>query len=538
MAASYQSATVIQASIRGFNKRTKLRIQNFAATILQTFFRLHRQQPTLQDDDDNADVNSTASHLEEMLLLNNLLCTFNNDFNTIKNDYQQLLDSSLDDPDPVFHLKQANLPIDCYVDSYDKQHVTSYYDVSARRFFDPGGTTFSNSNYNFSSTMSAAIAGFYEYVVIHNNITASSDITTETAIHLIDYLGDMNIMTADDGSLPMSLLIASTRDKQSDHNILWPRHGPDPVFLIEKHDKDPDHIILWPMYAFAIISPPQADAKLATNEHYALPFCVGTSYSAESIRQLFDPGGEINPSATDGQSQPLIIPVDHFELGQTLESPEWVRFTLPHESTDEFEVPEEIIGSSSFSEQYSSMFRKEYDAISHEALQESIVLSEDHVPDFGVMSMEGSDFHANLINDDTPDETLCIDEKFSEESVEVTPNNELSNESLIVQDHQSVGANDNERLLVQTLIQPDEKSLAHDENNDFDPGLPLEQFNFFTPFSHRQVLCTKAVQKQSKMHQWCTKTRGIHFTLKNIENKYNLSSPSKPGMKWGEIVKF
>ena len=103
------------------------------------------------------------------------------------------------------------------------------------------------------------------------------------------------------------------------------------------------------------------------------------------------------------------------------------------------------------------MFSKEDNAISHEALQESILLSKDHVPDFGVMSMEGSNLHANSINDDTPDETLCIDEKFSEESAEVTPNNELSNESSIVQDHQSVGANDNMRLLVQTLIQPDEK---------------------------------------------------------------------------------
>mmetsp|Transcript_24176 Transcript_24176/g.35812 ORF Transcript_24176/g.35812 Transcript_24176/m.35812 type:complete len:1362 (-) Transcript_24176:2038-6123(-) len=238
-----------------------------------------------------------------------------------------------------------------------------------------------------------------------------------------------------------------------------------------------------------------------------------------------------NPSATDGQSQPLIIPVDHFELGQTPESPERVRFTLPHESTDEFEVPEEIIGSSSFSEQYSSMFSKEDEAISHEALQESIVISEDHVPDFGVMSMEGSDLHANSINDDTPGETLCvdekfsevsaqnepltvqdtpgetlcIDEKFSEESAEVTPNNELSNESLIVQDHQCVGANDNERLLVQTLMQPDEESLAHDENNDFDPGLPLEKFDSFDAFRSPQSIlqesCSETIENEPMVSQ-------------------------------------
>eukprot|EP00957_Ditylum_brightwellii_P194947 14852513-Ditylum_brightwellii.AAC.1 len=60
------------------------------------------------------------------------------------------------------------------------------------------------------------------------------------------------------------------------------------------------------------------------------------------------------------------------------------------------------------------MFSKEDNAISHEALQESIVISEDHVPDFGVMSMEDSNLHTNLINDDTPGETLCVDEKSSE----------------------------------------------------------------------------------------------------------------------------
>jgi hypothetical protein len=212
-----------------------------------------------------------------------------------------------------------------------------------------------------------------------------------------------------------------------------------------------------------------------------------------------------------------------------------VRFTLPHESTDEFEVPDEIIGSSSFSEQYSSMFRKEYDAISHEALQESILLSEDHVPDFGVMSMEGSNFHANSINDDTPDETLCIDEKFSEESVEVTPNNELTNESLILQDNQSVGANDNERLLVQTLIQPDEKSLAHDENNDFDPGLPLEQFKFFDAFQSPPSIMHKSCSETIENAPMVYQDERDSFHAENIENKYNASSLSKPGMKWDKI---
>eukprot|EP00957_Ditylum_brightwellii_P047557 3612144-Ditylum_brightwellii.AAC.1 len=58
--------------------------------------------------------------------------------------------------------------------------------------------------------------------------------------HLDDLLS--NFMSDFDAiSNNVQQLIASTRDKQSDHDILWPRHGPDPVFLIKQHDKDPDH---------------------------------------------------------------------------------------------------------------------------------------------------------------------------------------------------------------------------------------------------------------------------------------------------------
>jgi hypothetical protein len=100
-------------------------------------------------------------------------------------------------------------------------------------------------------------------------------------------------------------LIAPTRDSTPDHDILWPQQGPDPVFPIEQRDKDPDHIILWPRHGpdpaeqpsiqrcFAILSSSQADAKLATNDHSALPFCVGTY-----IRQLFDPGGSTDSKRT------------------------------------------------------------------------------------------------------------------------------------------------------------------------------------------------------------------------------------------------
>eukprot|EP00957_Ditylum_brightwellii_P091293 6951684-Ditylum_brightwellii.AAC.1 len=81
------------------------------------------------------------------------------DFDAISNDFQQLIKSTHDStpdhdicwpqhsPDPVFQLKQDDLPFDCYVDiqltatnSSDKQHGTSYYGVSAQRFFDLGGT--------------------------------------------------------------------------------------------------------------------------------------------------------------------------------------------------------------------------------------------------------------------------------------------------------------------------------------------------------------------------------------------------------------
>eukprot|EP00957_Ditylum_brightwellii_P196868 14999273-Ditylum_brightwellii.AAC.1 len=43
---------------------------------------------------------------------------------------------------------------------------------------------------------------------------------------------------------------------------------------------------------------------------------------------------------------------------------------------------------------------------------------------------------------------------------------------------------------------------------------PLKNSILLTPFGHRKVFCKKAIQKQSKMNQWCPKTRAIHFTLK------------------------
>mmetsp|Transcript_24187 Transcript_24187/g.35831 ORF Transcript_24187/g.35831 Transcript_24187/m.35831 type:complete len:514 (+) Transcript_24187:782-2323(+) len=109
---------------------------------------------------------SQQGHVKEMFHVDNLLRNSTNDFDAISNDLHQLLDSSRDKhpdhdllwprhgPDPVFQRKQANLPVDCYVDlqltttpSYDKQHGTSYHDVSARRFFDPGGITISKTPY-------------------------------------------------------------------------------------------------------------------------------------------------------------------------------------------------------------------------------------------------------------------------------------------------------------------------------------------------------------------------------------------------------
>eukprot|EP00957_Ditylum_brightwellii_P058416 4429792-Ditylum_brightwellii.AAC.1 len=53
---------------------------------------------------------------------------------------------------------------------------------------------------------------------------------------LSDFMRDFDAIFND-----FQQLIAPTRDSTSDHGILWPRHGPDPVFLIEQHDKDPDH---------------------------------------------------------------------------------------------------------------------------------------------------------------------------------------------------------------------------------------------------------------------------------------------------------
>eukprot|EP00957_Ditylum_brightwellii_P076771 5835064-Ditylum_brightwellii.AAC.1 len=79
-------------------------------------------------------------------------------------------------------------------------------------------------------------------------------------------------------------LLDSTRESTLDHNILWPRHGPDPVFLIEQHDKDPDHVILWPRHVFAILSPPQAEVTLPASKHSA-------SSIFGAIQRFFDPGG-------------------------------------------------------------------------------------------------------------------------------------------------------------------------------------------------------------------------------------------------------
>jgi hypothetical protein len=90
-------------------------------------------------------------------------------------------------------------------------------------------------------------------------------------------------------------LLDSSRNKHPDHNILWPQHGPDPVFPMKQRDKDPDHIILWPRHGpdpaeqpsiqrcFAILSSSQADAKLPTHDYPTLPLCVGPSCSAEYI---------------------------------------------------------------------------------------------------------------------------------------------------------------------------------------------------------------------------------------------------------------
>eukprot|EP00957_Ditylum_brightwellii_P192241 14633460-Ditylum_brightwellii.AAC.1 len=64
------------------------------------------------------------------------------------------------------------------------------------------------------------------------------------------------------------------------------------------------------------------------------------------------------------------------------------------------------------------------------------------------------------------------------------------------------------------MVSQDESDSFHAENNDFDPGLPLENLILLMPFGHRKVFRKKDVQKQSKMNQWCPKTRAIHFTLK------------------------
>eukprot|EP00957_Ditylum_brightwellii_P149774 11406429-Ditylum_brightwellii.AAC.1 len=79
-------------------------------------------------------------------------------------------------------------------------------------------------------------------------------------------------------------LIAPTRDSTSNHDILWPRHGPDPICLIEQHDKDPDHVILWPRHVFTILSPPQADDTLPASNHPALS-------DFGDVQRFFDPGG-------------------------------------------------------------------------------------------------------------------------------------------------------------------------------------------------------------------------------------------------------
>eukprot|EP00957_Ditylum_brightwellii_P049898 3782564-Ditylum_brightwellii.AAC.1 len=104
-------------------------IGNIDATKIQALIQGFLCQQQLHLKSNNLpDPITEQGHFEELQHLDNLLRRFNSDFTTITNKFCQIMQPSYDinpdhdilwprqGPDPVFQLKQADIPVSCYVD--------------------------------------------------------------------------------------------------------------------------------------------------------------------------------------------------------------------------------------------------------------------------------------------------------------------------------------------------------------------------------------------------------------------------------------
>ena len=125
----HDAATRIQSFLCRFIHQKQMIIEHTAAIIIQTHFWIFHQQHTLWDDNDNDKFFEEACHLEEVQHLNDLLLSLNSDFTAITDKFCHITQPTCDlhqdhnfiwpwhGPDPFFQLKQADLPVDCYVDT-------------------------------------------------------------------------------------------------------------------------------------------------------------------------------------------------------------------------------------------------------------------------------------------------------------------------------------------------------------------------------------------------------------------------------------